>query len=89
MFSFNIESKDYLHVYETQNMRIKVIDPEGKTERTIKFDSYSMCQIRIQSSGQTILARKPRHSDFSEENKNLPKLIKRLDKEGSVIAEFV
>jgi hypothetical protein len=88
IFSFDIDSEDRIYVYESQNMRIQVINNKGETEKTFKFDSFSMNQIRVQKSGYMILARTPRHGDFSEDKKTLPKLLRRLDTEGSVRTQF-
>ncbi|MFO7981132.1 MAG: NHL repeat-containing protein [Candidatus Aminicenantes bacterium] len=87
--SLDIDQNNYLYVSDPQNKRIQVLKPDGTEHKTIKFPTEQVGSIRVLNSGNIIMNPTKGFMMIPQsEKKELPKLIKVFDKEGSLVREF-
>lgn len=87
-FSLDIDEQDNLLVFEPPNMRIQVLSSEGRPLSMIKFDTYSMGQIRQLKPGFIIKGGSINLRAAIERPKKLPKLLEIVDRNGKTNATF-
>lgn len=89
--SLDIDAKGYLYISDPNNQRIQVLTPEGKDHRVIRMIEGEIGEIACLKSGDLAMGGGEalmRMGMEEEKPKELPKLVKILDREGKVMREL-
>jgi len=90
--SLDVDSRGYLHISDPGNQRVQVLKPDGKDYKTISFPKDPAGILRVSDSGFMIMGRGAGFFSISlrssEENKELPKIIRVLSSDGDVERNF-
>jgi hypothetical protein len=87
-FSLDIDEQDNLFVLEVRNMRIQVLSSEGRSLSTVKFDAFSMGQIRRLKPGLFVKGGSINLRSLMDRPRKLPKLLEIIDRDGRTIKTF-
>ncbi len=86
--SLDVDAKGYLYVSDRGNRRIQILTPVGGLERTIHPIKFSLSEVFVLNSGLLALKATVDYGIESKEDTPLPKLIRLIDTEGNIKAEF-
>ena len=90
--SLDVDSRGYLHISDPGNQRVQVLKPDGKDYKTISFPKDPAGILRVSESGHMIMGRGAGFFSISlrstEENKELPKIIRVLNSDGDIERNF-
>jgi sugar lactone lactonase YvrE len=89
--SIDIDESGFIYVSDPNNQKIQVLTPEGKESRTIRMIDEQPGVVRLAGPDRMVMAAGSRVMMFSggeDEPKELPKLVKILDAQGTVQKEF-
>jgi sugar lactone lactonase YvrE len=89
--SIDIDGSGFIYVSDPNNQKIQVLTPEGKESRTIRMIDEQPGVVRLAGPDRMVMAAGSRVMMFSggeDEPKELPKLVKILDAQGTVQKEF-
>ena len=89
----DIDDAGYLCVSDPHNNRVQVLTPDGRDHRTIRFTEGGAGDVFCGKPGELVMApgrlRMIRFApDEPEKKEELPKLVKVIDLEGTVLREF-
>lgn len=87
-FSLDIDEQDNLFVFDVRNMRIQVLSSEGRSLSTVKFDAFSMGQIRRLKPGLFVKGGSINIRSLMDRPRKLPKLLEILDRDGRTKKAF-
>lgn len=88
VFSIDIDEQDNLFVYEVRNMRIQVLSSEGRPLSTVKFDAFSMGQIRRLKPGLFVKGGSINLRSVMDRPRKLPRLVEIVDRDGRTKKAF-
>lgn len=90
--SLDVDSRGYLHISDPGNQRVQVLKPDGKDYKTISFPKDPAGILRVSESDHMIMGRGAGFFSISlrstEENKELPKIIRVLNSDGDIERNF-
>ena len=90
--SIDVDADGMLYVSESMNRRIQILTPEGEEIKTVKMIDGTVGLVRVFGREQMLMGGAGLFSFgmgmMGEEEKELPKFLKILDKEGEVLKDF-